>query len=102
MRTYPIRDEAGITFAFEALALLFGRRFARKLETIDGVSNVRPRRRWVGLPDVHIQFSYRGRECIAWEPYGDSSRWWIGPENTEPPHWDLSELEKAVARFSWW
>jgi hypothetical protein len=60
---------------------LCGRRLASTHARIDGVTDVRPRSRWVGSPDVHLRFRYRGREAIVWKPYGDNSRWWIGPEN---------------------
>jgi hypothetical protein len=102
MWTHPLTDKAGVTYAFEVRALLFGRRFAARLQRINGVSDVRPRRRWVGSSDVHIRFCYHGRECLVWEPFGDNSRWWIGPEDSESPHVSIVELEQAVARLSAW
>ena len=97
MRTYPIRDDAGMLVAFEVNAPLFGRRLARVLRQIDGVTDVRRRRWWVGSPDVHIRFQYRGREYVVWEPFGDNSRWWIGPDDDDAAHMPLDELERAVA-----
>jgi hypothetical protein len=97
MRTYPIRDDGGVLFAFEVNAQLLGRRLARVLRQIDGVSDVRPRRWWTGSPDVHIRFQYRGREYVVWEPFADNSRWWIGPDDTDAAHVPLDELERAVA-----
>jgi hypothetical protein len=41
--------------------------------------------------------SYRGREHIVWEPYGDNSRWWIGPEDESAPLIPLDEVERAIA-----
>jgi hypothetical protein len=97
MRTFPIKDSGGQVFAFEIRAQLFGWRLARRLRNITGVSDVRPRRWWVGSPDVHIRFRYHGRECIVGEPYGDNSRWWIGPDDENAQHIPLDELERAIA-----
>lgn len=97
MRTYPIRDDGGVLFAFEVSAQPAGRRLARVLRQIDGVTDVRLRRWWVGSPDVHVHFQYRGREYVVWEPFGDNSRWWIGPDDTDAAHMPLDDLERAVA-----
>src|SRR5262245_26065966 len=67
MRTYPIRNEAGVLFAFEIDAPLLGRRLARVLAGVAGVSDVRRRRWWRGSPDVHIRFRYHEREFIVSE-----------------------------------
>jgi hypothetical protein len=100
MRTYPIKDDAGVLFAFEINAQLLGGRLARVLGQVEGVSDVRRRRWWVGSPDVHIRFLYRGREYIVWEPFGDNSRWWIGPEQTSVEPVSLVDIERAVANRS--
>ena len=97
MRTYPIKDSSGTIFAFEIDAQLSGWKLARALREIEGVADVRPRKWWVGSPDVHMRFIYRGREYVVSEPFGDNSRWWIGPEDTDPPHAAVEELERAVA-----
>jgi hypothetical protein len=60
--------------------------------------DVRPRKWWVGSPDVHIRFRYHDREYIVWEPWGDNSRWWIGPDDENAPHFPLDELERALSR----
>ena len=97
MRTYPIEDDSGTILAFEIDAQLIGWGLARVLRRIEGVSDVRPRKWWVGSADVHMRFNYRGREYVVWEPFGDNSRWWIGPEATDTPHAACVELERAVA-----
>lgn len=42
--------------------------------------------------------SNQGREYVVWEPCGDNSRWWIGPDDASAPHVPLDELERAIAR----
>jgi hypothetical protein len=95
--TYPIKDASGTIFAFEIDAQLIGHRLARVLREIDGVSDVRPRQWWFGSADVHIRYFYRGREYVVWEPFGDNSRWWIGPEDSEAPHVGIEDLERSLA-----
>jgi hypothetical protein len=97
MRTYPIKDAEGTMIAFEVNAQLFGWKLARALRGIDGVVDVRPRKWWAGSPEVHIRFMYLGREYLVWEPFGDNSRWWVGPEDTATPHPGIVGLERAVA-----
>jgi hypothetical protein len=98
MRTFPIKDDHRNVFAFEIHAQYLGWRLARRLRDIPGISDVRPRRWWVGSTDVHIRFRYRGREYLVWEPYEDNSRWWIGPEDESDPFISLDEVERAIAR----
>ena len=98
MRTFPITDKGGTVFAFEIPAQFLRWRLARRLRDIPGVYDVRPRKWWVGSPDVHIRFRYHDREFIVWEPYGDNSRWWIGPDDESAPHLSLDELERVLAR----
>lgn len=98
MRTFPIKDAEGSVFAFEIDAPLLGWRLARRLRAVPGVTDVRPRRWWVGSPDVHIRFRYRDCEYVVWEAYGDSTRWWVGPQDENAPHAPLDDLERVIAR----
>jgi len=97
MRTYPIRDDNGVLFAFEVDAQLLGRRLARALRQVDGITHVRRRRWWVGSPDVHIRFQYSECEYVVREPFADNSRWWIGPDGADAAHMPLDDLERAIA-----
>jgi hypothetical protein len=97
MRTYPLRNETGVLFAFEVDAPLLGRRLARVLADTAGVSDARRRRWWRGSSDVHIRFRYHEREFIVWEPFGDNGRWWIGPDEGATSGISLAEVERAVA-----
>lgn len=45
----------------------------------EGVSEAVKRRMFAKSSDVHITFRYFGHEYIVWEPFGDNSRYWIGP-----------------------
>ena len=64
-----------------------------------GVSEVKRRRLFSGDADVHVRFKYRGQPCIVWEPYGDSSRYWIGPEDPETLIGNLQEIERVFDTY---
>jgi hypothetical protein len=53
-------------------------------------------RNW--FKDDRFSFTYRDRKCIVWEPWGDNSRYWIGPLHKEPPL-DMSPVHEAFRRF---
>lgn len=69
---------------------------ARLLETVDGVSALERRRPFSRTP-WHLRFCYRGSWLVVCEPFGDNSRYWVGPEAEEV---DLSALESVVAAAS--
>ena len=97
MHTYSITDSRSERpFAFEVENAYVGpRTIARLLSTVRGVSDLRRRKCFRGSSEVHVQFTYRGRAYIVWEPYGDSSRYWIGPDEAASEHDDVSDLEDA-------
>lgn len=54
------------------------------IKRVAGVSNVQARKLFRSdQRDVHVTFNYNGKKFIVWEPYGDSSRYWIGPDDTD-------------------
>jgi hypothetical protein len=58
--------------------------------------------------DIHVEFKYMGQAYIVWEPFGDNSRYWIGPADMvagtedvpdiQSPS-DLVRLEDAFKRY---
>jgi hypothetical protein len=67
---------------------------ASVLSRIEGVTDVRRRRLFSEWEEVHLWFKYRGVDCVVWEPYGDSSRYWIGQKDS-PEAIDMSAIETA-------
>jgi hypothetical protein len=102
MRTHPTHDEEGQLFAFEISSLL-GRRFACRIAaSVPGArvlaSNLRS--------DVFCEFEVAGETFVIEEPFGDNSRYWIGPAGagrsaaiqTVHSHFERSRLgSRAVA-----
>lgn len=100
MVTYPIYSKDGRLLAFEIENAYIGlRKIVDVLTRISGVSNVK-RRRLFGYPsDIHIEFHYLDKAFIVLEPYGDSSRYWIGPKETEEICINLGEIENIFKLY---
>jgi len=96
MRTYPQHRADGSIAYFEiSNAFPWSLGFMRRvLQSVTGVSNYK--RNW--LNDHRFSFTYQDRMCVVWEPWGDNSRYWIGPEAMEPPL-DMSPIHEAFRRF---
>lgn len=101
METYPSIDEknGGPPFAFEIENDYVGLgTVAHILKEIDGVTEVRMRRLFSKWEEIHIWFKYANHDCVVWEPFGDNSRYWIGPKNPEEK-FDVREIENAFKRY---
>jgi hypothetical protein len=101
MRTFPL-STGGVCHAFEIeqVYVCTARTLRRIVSTIGGVSNVRRPPRTSDAGDIRMEFDYSGTEFIVWEPYGDSSRYWIGPRNvadSDPVH--ILVIEEAFKRY---
>jgi hypothetical protein len=100
MRTYPIVDDHGRLVAFEVPNAYVGiGAVARLLRGVRGVSEVRRRALFGGPDDVHVAFQYDGTPFMVWEPYGDSSRYWIGPKAGVSAGIDVAELHGVFQRY---
>src|SRR2546427_2304472 len=90
MRVYDLKDETGRVFAFEVDNFWLGRRgVAAVVRTIPGARLSGPIP--TGYLDEFCEFELGGERFVAWEPFGDNSRYWIGPK---PPV--FSERTAAV------
>jgi hypothetical protein len=100
--TFPIIDENGRVFAFEIENVYLSvKTIARLLSSVAGVSDVKGRRPFSSSRDVHAKFRYRGHAFLVWEPYGDNSRYWIGPDDDKRrPIVDLRPIEEVFGRHT--
>jgi hypothetical protein len=101
MQTYPIMDSQGrYPFAFEIENVYIGlREIGRLLRQLDGISDVhvrKPFRRW---EDIHVWFKYMNRDYIVQEPFGDNSRYWIGPKETVEKALDVTAIENVFRSY---
>ena len=81
MKIYEIRDHDGRLFAFEVNNTLLGRRAACRIARgIPGAQVVRqPQLLSWWREDVFCEFVIGTSRFEIWEPFGDNSRYWIGP-----------------------
>ena len=92
MKTYPIARLDGTLLAFEVTSgWITFRPLFRLLRSVDGVADVR--RNWFN--DDRVSFTYLGQACVVNEPWGDSSRYWIGPRDAAASALDMTPLLRA-------
>ena len=97
MKTWPITRSDGSLHGFEVTSawITFGPLF-RILRSVPGVTHVR--RNW--FRDDRVLFNFRGVAAVVNEPWGDNSRYWIGPADPEAfPQIDISPLHEAFRRY---
>jgi hypothetical protein len=85
MKVYDLHDKAGRAFAFEIPNVLLGRKGAcRVVRKIPGVRVLKsPKPFSWSRQEVFCEFEVSGQRFQIWEPFGDNSRYWIGPEPPE-------------------
>jgi hypothetical protein len=95
---HDLRDKDGRVFAFEIDNLLIGRLGVCKVVESIPEARVVERPRLFARSQVcaFCVFEVSGIAFVAEEPFGDDSRYWIGPE---PPRW-VAEIEVVRAAFS--
>ena len=103
MRTYDVHSQTGELLAFEVSSLLGVSGAARILEGLRGVRILERQRLFRGLRDeeIRIRFEFEGERFTVEEPFGDNSRFWVGPESRIPTP-RLNPIREAFARARWW
>ena len=92
MKTYPIYRPDGSLFAFEITsAWLIFRPLYKILLSVDGVSDIH--RNWFN--DNRISFNFHSVQFVVNEPWGDNSRYWVGPESVDDSMLDVTPLHNA-------
>jgi hypothetical protein len=100
MKIYDLKAASGRAFAFEVANLLMTRRSACNVaRSIPGATIIKHAPfRLFKSEDVFCEFVVDGQRFQIWEPYGDNSRYWVGPV---PPQWceQLAVVREAFSRF---
>jgi len=106
MKTYDLKDESGRVFAFEVSNFLLTRGGAcRLVRRIPGCRMIRWPRLFMRGPseekEVFCEFEVDGVLFVAIEFWGDSSRFWVGPEteNGVVPKWSPA-VDRVRSAFS--
>ena len=104
MRLYDLLDDRGRPFAFEIGNVFLARRSVLDIvRRVPGVRIVRAPR-WFSewREDDFCEFDVDGQRFVAGEPFGDNSRYWIGPE---PTAWcpQVAVVRETFLQHSrWW
>ena len=102
METYPIKDNDGFQHGFEIeVVYVSPKKISKILSKVDGVTNIQNRKMFDMGNEIHIEFDFLGEKFVVWEPYGDSSRYWLclkDKHSTSRP--DISRLEKAFVQYN--
>lgn len=110
MKVYPVFNDMGARvpiFEIENVYVSVST-VAKLLKQSEGVTEVRVRRAFRDPGDVHVLFRFLGRAYIVLEPWGDNSRYWIGPADMVrgfdavlplPNVSDISKLEVTFENY---
>jgi hypothetical protein len=102
MKVWPLHNERGEIIAFEIPhRFLSSRSVARYFSGIPGVTVTFVRRMFQFGEDVHARFEYSGRRFVVWEPWGDNSRLWVGPDEQDPQRHDSIDALIAAVKGRW-
>jgi len=94
MKTYTQRNEEGKLVGIEiANSFISSHGMSRFIQRIKG-SEMLQIRSLFSADEIHVRFKFAGVKFIVWEPYGDNSRLWVGPDDDE----SVSEKELAELR----
>jgi len=97
MKTYPMKNDAGEKHAFEiANNFLSSKGMARFIGRCPGVKITRVRRMFALDDEVHVEFELNGARYHFWEPFGDSSRLWIGPAEAPQRVASIDQVQRYV------
>lgn len=96
MRVLDLKDSEGRVFAFEVSSFMLGRRGVRRVVLRIPNATILSFR---GRAEEFCEFELDGTNFVAWEPWNDNSRFWIGPTAALPtptPH--LAKVREAFER----
>ena len=97
MKTYPILRTDRSLHGFEIdNAWISFERLGDILCSVDGVSDVRR----VDFSDDRMEFLLNGELCVVHEPFGDNSRYWIGPRDAANSTLDISPVHNAILAYN--
>lgn len=100
MEIFPLAKENERAAAFEVENVYVSRKsLVEILRQAKGVTNIELRGRFSSSDDIRVEFKYHDRNYIVMEPFGDNSRYWIGPKNPRESVPDITDLENSFKRY---
>jgi hypothetical protein len=100
MKTYPIRGKSGQPFAVEVDVVSCSvRDLVRTIASVDGVTGALARKPFARDGDVRARFRFHSQDFAVVEPFGDNSRYWIGPLS-DTTFLDITPIERRLASYA--
>jgi hypothetical protein len=101
MRVYELAWPGEPPYAFEVDSGWSAFRFTlgRLLQSVPGVTDVRRGGNWFSSDENRAYFLFHGVPFVVWEPFGDNSRYWIGPADTGVPPQNIGPLMQAFRDY---
>lgn len=101
MHVFDLIDDSGTLLGFEVSNLLLSRRAACKIvRAIDGVVVTHVSRLFRDTDDF-CEFELGSEVFVIMEPFGDNSRYWIGPK-TPGPSESLAVVRAGFEKYQLW
>ncbi len=102
MKTYPLsqkgEDDQPIAFEIDNVYVGPGT-IVSLLKGLPGITDVQ-KFGFGGIPrEIHVRFKYDGHDYVVWEPYGDNSRYMIGPDKPDECRKSIRPIEEAFKRY---
>jgi hypothetical protein len=99
MKIYDLCDDEGCVFAFEVANFFLSRAMVVKVvRTVPGAVIVRSPKIFSWFrEDEFCEFAVDGRVFVAFEHFGDNSRYWIGPKELPGVVSELAPVREAFA-----
>jgi hypothetical protein len=97
MKTYPYLRADGSVRAFEIPIPFIHLGILRFLRSIEGVSEAKEP--WEFAGELRFVFKFRGVPCVVREDFGDSGRYWVGPQNATASDLDLAPVHQAFQAY---
>ena len=99
LKIFELLNDDGQIFAFEYNSTLTSMNDLKGIiESIKGVSDLQLRKSFGTSPDVVASFKLQDNAFLVWEPHGDSSRFWVGPDE-EKQDLDITDIRRAFESY---
>jgi hypothetical protein len=96
MKTYPIERADGSLHAFQICNAFVSMGVIRRiLISVEGVSSLK--RLW--RSDDRLRFTFSGALWVVHEPFGDNSRYWIGPSEAKDHVLEVGPIHEAFVNY---
>ena len=101
MRIYDLHDDQGHLHAFEVQNVLLGRSRACKIaQSLPGAQIMKKPKMFGGTDDFCL-FEVNGEAFVISEPFGDNSRYWVGPRHPSKSQ-TLWAIRSQFAAYESW